>query len=126
VYWPGPPVRTVWLDLGANSYFSLPQLAGNTFTRGNAVEGSRRTEVVAPFELDRFRRDFGRHTHLTGEDLGDLADLPPPTPDQFRALAADPAVDFVVLPADFGGAVASNGSVFVYDCRPLRRSGVTP
>jgi hypothetical protein len=126
VYWPGRPVRTVWLDLRMNSYFSLPQLAGNTFSRGNAVEGSRRTEVAAPFELDRFRRDFGRHTHLTGEDLGDLSDLPPPSPEQFRDLVADPAVDFVVLPTDFGGSVASNGSVFVYDCRERRRSGVTP
>lgn len=124
VYWPCGAVRTVWLDLRVNSYFHLTQLSGNTFSRGNAVEGSRRVAMVMPFEIDRFRRDFGPHTHLTGEALGDLYKLPPPSVAEFRKLAADPAVDFLVLPTDFGDAAATNGSVWVYDCRDLRKTGL--
>jgi hypothetical protein len=123
VYWPCGAVRTIWLDLHANSYFTLAQLAGNAYARPTAVEGSRRVAIVTPFEIDRFRRDFGPHTRLTGEDFGDLYNLPPPSVAEFRKLAADPAVDFLVLPTDFGDAAATNGSVWVYDCRDLRKSG---
>jgi hypothetical protein len=123
VYWPCGTVRTIWFDLHANSYFNLTQLAGNGFARATAIEGNRRVTIVTPFEIDRFRRVFGTHTRLTGEDLGDLYRLPPPGEAEFRKLAADPAVDFLVLPTDFGDAVATNGSVWVYDCRDLRKTG---
>jgi hypothetical protein len=123
VYWPCGTVRTLWLDLHVNSYFNLTQLAGNAYSRATAIEGNRRVAIVMPFEIERFRRDFGRHTRLTGEDLGDLYRLPPPSEAEFRKLAADPAVDFLILPTDFGDAVATNGSVWVYDCRDLRKAG---
>ena len=48
------------------------------------------------------------------------ADRPPPTAEDFRGLVAEPDLDFVVLPRDFGGSVATNGRVWVYDCRKLR------
>ncbi len=120
VYWPGAPLEQLWFNLRVNSYFHRVQLSGNLFSRATASEGWRRTVVAAPFEIDRFRREFPRHPELAGEDLGELIHLPPPTVEQFWALVRDPEVDIAVLPYDFGGAVATNGRVWIYDCRTLR------
>jgi len=120
VYWPGAPLEQLWFDLGVNSYFHRVQLSGNIFSRATAIEGHRRTVVAAPFEIDRIRREFPRYPELAGEDLGDLIHLPPPTVEQFWALVADPQVDFAILPYDFGGAIATNGRVWIYDCHALR------
>lgn len=115
VYWPGSDVGTVWFGVGANSYFTLDQLAGNTFSRENAVEGDRRLNLVFPFEIDRYRRDYGPlAVEVVGEDLTGLAGLPPPAAEQFRELARQTDIDFLVLPTDFGGAIATNGRVWVY------------
>ncbi len=122
VYWSGAPVEQLWFGLGVNPYFHKAQLSGNVFSRPTAIEGRRRTVVVTPFEIDRLRREFPNYPDLASEKLGNLIDLPPPSAADFRTLVTDPAVDFAVLPYDFGGAVASNGSVWVYDCRALRAS----
>jgi hypothetical protein len=108
VYWPGGRMDTVWYDLGGNSYFTYWQLSSNIFFRGNAVEGARRWLLTAPFEADPDRPGYGS--------------APRPTADQLRALVADPVVDYVVLPYDFGGWAGTNGSVWVYDARRLRRT----
>ena len=47
-------------------------------------------------------------------------DHPPPCPDDLAALAADPAVDVIVLELEFPGAEATNGRVYIYDARKLR------
>jgi hypothetical protein len=120
VYWPGPQVSQLWLGLGANGYYHRQQLSVSLFYRQTAAEGERRARVVLPFEIDRLRREFGRRTELGAEAVGDLIDRPPPTADEFRRLCSQPEIDFVVLAHDFGGAVATNGSVWVYDCRKDR------
>jgi hypothetical protein len=120
VYWPCGRVEVIWLDLQSDSYFSLWQMAPSAFFRGLAVEGTRRWRVVSEFEVDRVRREFGPHAWMIWEATYDRDG--PPSDAHFRALVADPAVDFAVLSHDYGGAVASNGSVWVYDCRALRAS----
>jgi hypothetical protein len=107
VYWPGGRMDTVWFGVGTNSYFTYWQLSPNIFFRGNAIEGRRRWGLAAPFEADPVRTPTAT----------------PPTADEFRALVADPALDFVVLPYDFGGWVGTNGAIWVYDARQLRSSG---
>ena len=120
VYWSCGPLRHVWTDLGANSYWHLNQLSGGTFSRDVAVEGGRRAGLVLPFEVERLRQEVGSHGDLIGLRFEGLEHRPRPTAEQFRALVADPPVDFVILSIDFGGAAATNGSVYVYDCRALR------
>ncbi len=109
VYWPRAHVSTVWLDLRANSYFSNSQLHGIAFSRETAVEGDRRQRLVHVFEVDQFWRDEGSR-----------GDVPTPTADDFNRLVAEREIDFLILTIDFGGAVATNGSVWVYDCCELR------
>jgi hypothetical protein len=120
VYWPGPRVSDLWHRLGVNGYYHRQQLSVSLFYRPTAAERERRARVVLPFEIDRLRREYGRRTELGGEALGDLIDRPPPTADEFRRLCSQPEIDFVVLGDDYGGAVATNGSVWVYDCRKDR------
>lgn len=122
VYWPGHPVEDTWFRLNQVSYFHPAQLSGNIFSRPTAVEGDRRVRLVAPFEVERIRDAFPHHPELSGEDIGPAIRMPPPTADSLRALAADPEVDLVVLPYDLGGAAATNGRVFIYDCRAIRSS----
>ncbi|MFO0852101.1 MAG: hypothetical protein U0871_26585 [Gemmataceae bacterium] len=120
VYWPGPRITQIWHELESNGYYHGQQLAGNLFQRATAVEGERRLRLVVSFEIERLRRDFGERAEYGGEAIGSLIDRPPPTADEFRTLTAQPDLDFVVLAADYGGAVATNGSVWVYDCRKDR------
>ncbi len=121
LYWPFAKIGTVWCDLGANSYVSLAQLSGITFSRECATESFRRFLQVLDFEIDAIREMYGPdHMSLCGEDMTTVRDRPPPTAEDFRGLVAEPDLDFVVLPRDFGGSVATNGRVWVYDCRKLR------
>lgn len=118
VYWPSGRVERVWHGVGANCYFNLWQMAPSGYFRGLAIEGTRRWRLVVDFEIDRIARDLGPHAWLISESK--YAPAGPPPAAAFRAVAAEPGLDFVVLPCDYGGAVATNGSVWVYDCRKDR------
>ena len=117
VYWPGLPLEQAWVGFETPSYFNVWQLSGAMFFRGTAVEGNRRLAVVRPFELHRIRREFGSHPELSGEAIDADAEAGQPDLAAFRTLVADPAVDVVVLTHDYGGAAATNGSVWVYEAR---------
>lgn len=123
VYWCGSRIEQVWFQVAANSYFNPFQLAGNVFNRQNAVEGRRRWELVMRFEIDCARAGPGPRFSMVAPYLDDPVGFPPPTEADFRTLVSQPGLDFVVMPYDFGGAVASNGSVIVYDCRDIRACG---
>ncbi len=122
VYWPFGRLEGVWVDVGANAFVSSHAMTGVTFSREFADEGYRRLRLVLPFQQDAIRRQFGPHAHLfsRGEDVSGIATFPPPTADEFRELVADPGLDYLVLPQDFGGSAATNGRVWVYDCQQLR------
>ncbi len=121
VYWPTDRVELVWFGVGAKSYFRLSQLSGALFNRATEGEGMRRTDVVRPFELELEARDAA-----LGGDPATLARFgrptaaPTPTDADFARLVADPLIDFAVLPRDYGGAVATDGWVWVYDVRVMR------
>lgn len=125
VYWATDRAGTVWFEVGADAYFEYAQIGGNLFNRANAVEVHRRAGVVAPFERYTYYRDRDRlddRVRQVVRDLfhGDPADRPPGRADLDR-LAADPAVDWVVLEQDFPDAgPVTNGRVYVYDARRLR------
>jgi hypothetical protein len=121
VYWPFAQTNLIWVDMTANSYVSLDQLSGITFSRECARESFRRFQGrVFHFEVDETRRIYGDGIHLAREDMSPVLNDPPASVEDFRALVAEPDLDFLVLPRDFGGSVATNGRVWVYDCRKLR------
>lgn len=122
VYWPVAPLAGVWFECRANAYFSTNQLGSATFVRACAMEAGRRRALVLPFEIDGYARKFGPDAaRFVGVDVADFAGFPPPTAADVQRLAADPGVDFLVLPADFGGATATNSRVWVYDCGAIRK-----
>lgn len=121
VYWPFAQTNLIWVDMRANSYVSLDQLSGITFSRECARESFRRFQGrVFHFEIDETRRIYGNNINLAREDMSPVLKEPPASDAEFRELVAEPDLDFIVLPRDFGGAIATNGRVWVYDCNKLR------
>lgn len=127
VYWPCGRIEAPWLWLDCPCYYDTFQLSGNAFHRETAADGHRRSLLVRAFEIDRVRRtDSGFWKQELQPGVPNLFDAtwdhPPPGPADLAALAADPAVDVIVLPHEFPGAVASNGRVFIYEAANLRVS----
>jgi hypothetical protein len=122
VYWPTDP-SYVWFDVPGVSFYSYTQTAGVVFSRGTAVEGQRRALLVRRFEIDELRR-FYDPTSFRGFYAGfyrTTIDEPGPTRQDLIALCNEEQLDFVVLPYTFQGLVAAtNGTVWVYDCRSIR------
>ena len=124
IYWTiEPPL--IWNDVGANCYFHVVQTAGVIFSPETAAEGIRRGRLVKPFEIAQMRREsmnpIGWERELTA--LEGSLDEPPPTVHDLLALAADESLDWLVLYEEFPGFyAATDGLVFIYDCRELRRT----
>jgi hypothetical protein len=115
----------VWLDLHSKSYFDWWQAGGFMFRREMAVEGQRRACLVAPFEVERYRKheldmsegekesvgrflktDFGK-TRLAAQDLA--------------RLCQEPNLDYVLLEQRFEGLyTAQHGRLFLYPCKEVR------
>jgi hypothetical protein len=123
VYWP-TDLRAIWFDADATSYFSWVQLSGCGFDRETALEGKRRAQLVRAFETAAARKSpppepWWRHASARFFRAGDEEE-PPGPPDLF-ALCDDPLLDFVVLDRPFRGLYsATDGHLYVYDCRSLR------
>jgi hypothetical protein len=125
VYWPNYRLDCLWFDLKANSYFSWQQLGGIVFSRGTALEGRRRADLVAPFESDLVRRQRDCLPAWCARDMEQMfrADLhaDPPSAQDLLKLCSDPDLDCVVARQEFPGLyAATNGTWFIYDCRALR------
>jgi hypothetical protein len=125
IYWPSGQVNRIWFGLHANSYFEPVQVAGNVYSRENALEGRRRIQLVKRFQLDQVRELSRLYSPLQlrqaqAEFEGNLSD-PAPTWHDVEALCNDPKLDFLVLKQDFAGRyVATDGVWHVYDCRAIR------
>jgi hypothetical protein len=125
IYWPLDRLDIIWFDLNANSYYGVGQQAGSVFSRAMALECTRRTTLVRPFELDRLGRDavflpanrvWEQERLFSGDRNSE-----PPTRDDLLKLCADRELDFVVARQGFPGLyAATNGTWFIYDCRDLR------
>jgi hypothetical protein len=119
----------LWIHLGVTSYFVWDQLAGVLFSRETAAEAGRRALIIGRFELDRYRR-FESHfpSHLLQAAVALYAeplDGPPPAVgDLVRLCHPTEGVDVVVLHRAIGELHSTtNGRVYVYDCRHVRRAG---
>lgn len=125
VYWPNH-LREVWIELGARCYYDYVQLAGAVFSRETALEGKRRTELVRLYEIEIMRRNpdhsIRKSVNLKWLECPEDLSAPPPNADDLLQLAADETLDFIILEDEFPGLyAATNGSVWIYDCRELRR-----
>lgn len=122
LYWPAGRLAEQWTHLGVNVYVNSYQMPGVTFSRPFAVEGFRRMGLVIPFEHAELVRLFGDNIsfYSYGEDVSGVYRTPQPTMEEFHALVAEPNLDFLVLSQDFGGSLATNGRVWLYDCHMLR------
>ncbi len=125
VYWSTYHIDAIWLGLRAHSYFNTYQLAGAAFHRETALEGKRRALVVAPFELHRFhaQRDFmlDVYTDTVQGLFADAMDGVKPGLRDLERLCREDGVDFAILPMEIPGRyAASNGRVYIYDCRRVR------
>jgi hypothetical protein len=125
VYWPNDRLDHLWFDLRVPSYFSMPQLAGNVFSRGTAMEGQRRAALVAPFELEMARHNRimlppHKPRQLEAMFREDLQADPPGVADLLN-LCADEDLDLAVVRQGYPGLyAATNGTWYLYDCEELR------
>lgn len=130
IYWPVGWVNYVWFDLHANSYYEPMQIAGNAFSRENAMEGNRRIRLVKRFELERVREVRRIYSPLQLLQLEDLYEAklaePAPTWQDVEALCADTQLDYLVLKQDFAGRYVANDGVWhLYDCNAIRQNRST-
>jgi hypothetical protein len=127
IYWSNGRFDAIWLQLHACSYFAQHhQIQGSLFSRETGIEGRRRAGIVQRFEMEQVRHDQAvtpAHwlQHLQVLFQSDLQPDPPTWVD-FDAVCGDTKIDYAVLPHAFDGlAAASNGRVFIYDCKYLRK-----
>ena len=128
LYWPLAPLEEVWVTLQSRSYYSLPQMSGNMFYRDTAIEGQRRARIAGRFELDARQPMLSHMTVTQRHVLYDLFDAETDhrelTWQDVRRLSHDPELDLLVLPHAFEGKyAATNGHIYLYDCRALRTDG---
>ncbi len=125
IYWPGGDSSTIWFRLRAKSYFTPPQLAGTMFLRSSAVEGRRRAELTAPFDIPAHTSHPIPIRAWQERVLQDVFQRPlgvqPPGEGDLRRLCQEPDLDLVVSTAAIGEwYAATNGEVYLYDLRQLR------
>jgi hypothetical protein len=132
VFWPGRNVAFIWFQLRANVFFEFPhQIAGNLFNAGTAREGTRRAQLVKKFEMARLRQERILYSPQQLAQFrsvyGATENEPAPEVGDLLALCREKQLDFVVLPQAFPGLyAASNGKLFLYDCRAIRANFFAP
>ena len=125
IYSPFGRIEQVWLEMKMNSYFDWCQTSGVIFHRQTALEGHRRALIVSPFEIGRFREGSAFHSPQFLRQLerffGRGLEAPEPTLADLAQLCQEEELDYAVLRHRFGNLhVATNGSVYIYDCRQVR------
>jgi hypothetical protein len=125
LYWPLAPLEEVWITLQSRSYYSLPQMSGNMFYRETAIEGQRRARMAGRIELAARQKMLPLMTVTQRQVLHDVFDVDVVdqklTWQDVSRLICNPELDLVVLPRAFEGKyAATNGHVYLYDCRALR------
>ena len=128
LYWPIDP-RFIWIDLSATSYYSWTQVQGVVFSAETAAEGTRRSALARRFEIAEFRSIPGSNEDMWQRMLTFLQtdfNCPAPTQQDLLTLASEPQLDFIVIKQRFDGLYsATNGSVYIYDCRKLNELAAT-
>ncbi len=125
IYWGATRVDTVWVQLEACVFFDPEQMAGLIFNRQTSAEGFRRARLVGAFEMCQYREFQDSITSAWRDCLeqihGVSLDEANPTAEDLYRLANEPGLDYVVVDRDMGCPfLASDGTVFIYDCARLR------
>ncbi len=115
----------VWLIVRAQSYFTRQQICGNLFFRETALEGQRRARLLRRFEQERTRCYVTLWPDAVKRNQEELFEAPldeaPPTLDDLAAVCQEEGVDYVAVPEAFDvPCAASNGRIYIYDCRRVR------
>ena len=126
LYWPAGPLGGIWIRLGCDSYYSIPQTAGIMFNRGTAIEGHRRASLTRKFELDVRREWLQQAPESTRREVylvfGAACDAEP-TEKELVRLCCEEEIDLIIVPNRFDGWYsATNGHLFIYDARRIRES----
>ncbi len=117
--------HVLWVDLESKIYFDRFQVGVFLFFRETAVEGHRRAGIVAPFEMDCLNKKQvmlpkQKEDHLTTFYQRSLS-APPPTRDDLHRVCREKGVDYVVIKQGFPGLYeATNGELYIYDCKKVR------
>ncbi len=125
VYWSRGASGNIWHDLHARSYLCVEQLAGTMFLRDSALEGRRRAQLVAPFDVSAFRiADIpgpSWETRVIEQVYGQsTTDPAPPTREDLVRLLNEP-IDLIVLRHNIDDLYdCSNGRAYLYDTRKLK------
>lgn len=115
----------VWVDLHAQSYFDWWQAGGYMFRRDMAMEGQRRAGLVAPFEVEKYRKNKVTLNDGDKEVIGrffkiDFDSVHLQASDLAR-LCQEPGLDYLVIEQEFDGIYASkHGRLFLYRCQQVR------
>jgi hypothetical protein len=131
IYWTTGQIEVMWLQLHMRVYYHFSQMAGILYSKETAAESFRRARLVGPFEIERYRRVMDTYPDYWREPLEILHGVKiedgNPSAEALRALAADPLVDYVIVDRDLGEpCLASNGHIYIYDCRTLRARASNP
>jgi hypothetical protein len=126
IHWPALNPKRIWFDLRAKSYFSWVQMAGAMFNRDTALEGHRRAQLVARFDLEALRTQLVFSAPWVRAGIGATyeaeAALPPPTLADLHRLCLEEPLDYAVLRHRFDGLyAATDGRWYIYDCAEVRR-----
>jgi hypothetical protein len=129
VYW-NTDIYQVWFRLRSTSYVTIYQMAGCAFNRQTAEEGKRRVHLVGRFENDAERRSPKKLPPRWLKFYADFRDCPPdspaPTREDLLRLAAEEKLDYAILAIDIDDLYsATDGQVYIYDCRRLRALAAT-
>jgi hypothetical protein len=131
VYWSGGSIDRLWLELGVLCYYERLQIQGVLFSRQTAIEGQRRALVVRQFELARLQEEKALLSDRWRELLEGLyqqsLDAACPTEADLRRLCREPGIDYVIVKECFPGLyAASNGKLFIYDCKQVVAAAFRP
>jgi hypothetical protein len=118
----------VWFTLDRPNYLSLDQSAGVVFSRATALEVRRRSEVLLPL-MDPDWTILSRSLSNSAGAGNKQPRIRPLTTDSLVQVCADPALGFVISPAEvgFGPAPHIDAGAFggwnLYDCSKVRSEG---
>jgi uncharacterized membrane protein len=115
----------IWIDLHSKSYFDWWQAGGFMFRRDTAMEGQRRACLVAPFEVERYRKlkhELSEgEKHSIGRFFNTDFDQVKLSEDDLAKLCQEPSLDYIVIEQKFDGLFHSqHGRLFLYRCRQVR------
>ncbi len=125
VYCDIPNLDYVWLELRSKCYFEWWQAGGYMFRREMAMEGRRRSKLVAPFAVEHIRNSPFK---ILEEDKVAISrmfqvefDKVWADRDSLARLCREPGLDYIVATHCFDGLFETKvGELYLYKCSNVR------